>query len=203
MLTGHLEYTLADTGQVETDHHVVTIPDRAYDHAPMFDGASVREAAALYNTVVGLVAATNVYFADLIDHCADEVAATEPDCADTPPGVTCEEWITQELERVRLECLGSTEMEPDVAGGLDVLAEHDLPIDADEPCQQLLCVRTATAVAPTSSSRRAIGLRRSSSSISTTWSRRWPTTSARGCPPTSASSSSPAGGQRMRSPRCF
>jgi Ca-activated chloride channel family protein len=242
VLTAHLEYTLAHNGQSQFDDMAATIPDGAYDEAPVFEGPSIRMAAALYNTVGGLTQATEVYFADLVEYCDDEVAGAEVDCDDAPQGISCETWITQRLEGLRLECLGSAGIEPDVAGGIEVMdalaaflnaeglylepgaldaelllvsemaavmadgglpppydtggvgtpwsqpgaggglgatpggaqdfgyirevlalgyvplpfhfpleglfAEHDLPIDDAEPCDQLLCVRTASGVAP-------------------------------------------------------
>ncbi len=121
--TASLSYQLVSSGEIEDDllsvespRQVTIRPDDVY-----YSQQTVRETAALANFMLGLDAATDAYFADLITFCedlAENLEITCPDGVEEYYGMTCEEYLKQEREYQRLVCLGNEEIPPNIDEGV-------------------------------------------------------------------------------------
>jgi Ca-activated chloride channel family protein len=123
LASGSLSYEDALSGSLQESEVLVAAPARLSTLAgATYSQLSLHEAVALANFVGGLEMATGGYFADLIATCEAQAAAAVIECPDTA-SISCEEYIEQQREYLRLRCLGNQDVPPDIDAGLAVMAE--------------------------------------------------------------------------------
>jgi Ca-activated chloride channel family protein len=125
VIKGELSYQLAASGLIERGSMKAMVPTEVVRGVAScyYSQDSVREAAALANFIVGLEAATDAYFAELIATCEQRAIEAEIECPENLTDMTCEEYDQQEREYTRLRCLGNEEIAPDIDAGLLVMIE--------------------------------------------------------------------------------
>jgi Ca-activated chloride channel family protein len=121
---GEAEYEVGWSGQYDYSTLSVDVPAPIIvgEDLPYYEQPSVHEAVVLTNFVIGVRAATSAYFADLIATCNSEAAEAEISC-DDPESESCEEYIEQEREQVRLLCLGNRSVPPDIDAGWTIMSD--------------------------------------------------------------------------------